>query len=136
MNNEEIKHSDLVLERAALEGRGLTRSERQELREAYNWEQEQATRTGDTLARSVKDFKDNTMNPLDLPRHRVASKCQAFLECPIDFKCRNFNSSYIACRGCTLNETDDVCKKPHLHNDRTFNMLIKRDRIDLDGQEK
>lgn len=128
----EMKYSDEIIERMGKEQRTLTKHERSELREAYLWEKEEEAKNNSTLAQSVRDFKDEK-DPLNMPRHRVHTKCQAFLECPIDYKCRSYDSSYMACRSCTLAETDDVCRKPHIHNERTFNMLIKRDRIDLDG---
>lgn len=127
-----MKHSDKILQKSF--GRGLTVSERQELREAYNYEQLEDQKSRDAITKSVKDFKDDK-NALDLPRHRMYGKCPSFLECPFDFKCRNYNPAYVACVNCVLHETDDVCRKPHLHHDKSFNMLISRERIDLDEEK-
>lgn len=127
-----MKYSDEILMKS--QQRGLTMSERMELREAYNWEKAQDDKSVNSLSRSVKEFKDEE-GLKDLPRYRMIGKCAEFIECPIDFKCRNYNSSHIKCVNCVLHETEEVCMKPELHNERNFNMLYakrQRERIDLD----
>ncbi|PVC75115.1 hypothetical protein C2I27_04310 [Priestia megaterium] len=71
---------------------------------------------------------------LNLPRHQMYAKCTDFVECPIDYKCRNFNSSYMKCQNCELHKTDSVCMKPHIHTEKALNMMISRERIDLDDE--
>jgi hypothetical protein len=133
-----MNRSDELIQKAM--GRGLTMSERQELRESYNWEQGQKEKSRNGLKDSVKNFKDDT-DPLNMPRHRMAGKCADFIECPIDFKCRNYNTAHLKCVNCILHETDEVCMKAELHSEKNFGMLFgnrKRERIDLDdkGQER
>jgi hypothetical protein len=128
-----MKRSDEIIQQAS--SRGLTMSERHELREAYNHEQSEKGKVVSKVERSVKEFKDNTKDPLNMPRHRMQHKCPSFQECPIDYKCRNYSSSIIACVNCVLNDTDDICKKPELHNDKGFNLIISRERIVLDGEK-
>lgn len=70
---------------------------------------------------------------LNLPRHRV--NCPDFVECKIDYKCMNYNSTYVKCTNCTLAQTGDYCKKGHIHNEKTFAMMISRERIELDAEE-
>jgi hypothetical protein len=72
---------------------------------------------------------------LNLPRHQIYTHCTDFVECPIDYKCRNFDSTYAKCRSCVLHETDGICKKKHIHTEKVFNMMISRERIDLDAKE-
>lgn len=133
--NDEVVYSDQILERAALEGRGLTKSERGELREAYLHEQNEKDKQTSMLQKSMQDFKDNTFDPINMPRHKVAYTCPNFVECPIDYKCRAYDPKYVACNNCVLHETDDVCKKPHIHTERAFNMMIKPGRVDLDARK-
>ncbi len=113
--------------------KGLSKSERHELREAYLWEQAEDQKSRDKLKESVEGFRDEH-NVLDIPRHRMHGRCPSFMECPIDFKCRNYNEAIIACQNCELHETDEICMKPHLHNETNFNMILSRERIDLDGK--
>jgi hypothetical protein len=121
--------SDEIIQNAS--GRGLSRKERQELVEAYRWEQDQDKKTQSILSNSVRDFKES--DGLNLPRHIINGKCVDFVECQIDHKCHNYNSSYIKCQNCVLHETDGICKKKHIHNEKTFAMMIKRGRVNLDG---
>jgi hypothetical protein len=120
----EMKYSDEILSRS--QERGLTKHERHELVESYKHEQAEDNKTRGQLARSVKEFKDTQT---DLPRNRT--NCPSFKECPIDFKCINYDSRFVACHNCTLHETDDICQKPNLHNEKTFSMMITRERIEL-----
>lgn len=130
-----MKLSDEILARSFQEGRGLTPSERGELREAYLWEQSEDKKTHSKIEKSVREFRDGK-DPLNMPRHRMHGKCTSFVECPIDLKCRNYNSAYIACRNCELHETDDICMKTDLHNEQNFNMFLARERIELDGKKE
>jgi hypothetical protein len=129
----EMKYSDEILERMRKQGRGLTASERHELREAYLHEQQTDERHRDNLRRSVKDFKDQS-DPLNMPRHQV--NCPDFVECQFDFKCRNYSSTYVKCQNCILHETDGICFKDRIHTEKAFNMMITRGRIDLDDNRK
>lgn len=123
-----MKRSDEIL--AKSQERALTKSERRELREAYNHEQLEDEKSRSKLGDSVHSFKDEVN--LNQPRHRMRGKCASFIECPFDFKCRNYNPTYIKCLNCELNETDDICKKPRLHNEHYYNQLIIRERVNLD----
>ncbi|MBR2245626.1 hypothetical protein [Oceanobacillus profundus] len=67
---------------------------------------------------------------MNLPRHQT--NCPSFVECPIDYKCRNYNPTYVACVTCPLHKTDGICHKKELHNEKTYNMIITRQRVDID----
>jgi|GEM_PF-3288113 len=71
-------------------------------------------------------------DPLNMPRHQVYGECIRFHECPLCFKCRNFNSSNMECRSCILYEEGSICNTEK-HNEKVLNMMIRRQRIDLDG---
>jgi len=126
-----MKRSDEILEKAFAAGRGLTTSERHELRESYKWEQDEGERDRTKMQDSIKKF-DGDVDKLNRPRHRMQGKCMSFVECPIDYKCRNYNPAFLKCVNCPLLETDDVCMKKDIHNERNFEMLIKPGRVDLD----
>lgn len=128
-----MKRSDEILQKAF--GRGLTMSERMELREAYNWEQSQDDKARSSMERSVKEYKDDT-NPLDMPRHRVLPKFPHMQECPICFRMRGYNTSNVRESYYMEQHPDDFCMKPNIHNEKTFAMMIARERIDLDGKEE
>ncbi|SFJ65494.1 hypothetical protein SAMN02799624_05401 [Paenibacillus sp. UNC496MF] len=108
---------------------GLTNSERHEIRERYLAEQVK-TNTFKMDKRTVLG-KEDMMN---LPRHKVHGYCSAFQECPLCYKCRNYDSSHQACRDCVLTEEKLHCNT-QLHNERVLNVMIKRERIDLDGTD-
>ncbi len=122
--------SDEILQRAFQENRSLTDRERHDLREAYLWEQAEDEKGRNKLVQSVKEFQGDQGK--ELPRHRV--NCPSFVECPIDYKCRNFNPSNQQCWSCELYKSDDVCLKPEIHNDKNFQMIFSRERIDLDDE--
>lgn len=105
--------------------------QREQLR--YEYQRDQMKEV--TLKANKRDIygKEDMLN---LPRHEMANKCADFVECPIDYKCRNFDSTYIKCQNCVLHETDGICQKKHIHTEKAFNMMIARERIDLDGKEK
>ncbi|CDQ41775.1 hypothetical protein [Virgibacillus salexigens] len=71
---------------------------------------------------------------LNRPRHQT--NCPSFRECPIDYKCLNYNPTYLECRNCTLHEADGICHKKDIHNDRVFEMMITRPRLDLDAENE
>jgi hypothetical protein len=127
-----MKRSDEILQNAF--GRGLSMSERMELREAYNWEQSQDDKVRNTVESSVKNFKDNNHDPLNMPRHRVLPKFPHMQECPFCFKMRGYNTAYLSERNYMEENPDDFCMKPHIHNERNFNKMITRERIDLDAR--
>lgn len=126
-----MKRSDEILKKASNENRGLTRSERGELREAYLWEKQEGERLKHRIQQYQKEFKEN--HDL-LPRHIMYGKCANFQECPLDFKCRNYNPAYIKCVNCILHEMDGICTKD-IHNPTTYNIMIRRGRIDLDENQ-
>lgn len=134
IKTEEMKYSDQLLQRAFGEGRGLTTSERHELREAYLWEQAEDEKVRSKLSDSVKNFRDE-QDPLNMPRHRVLSKFPHMTECPFCFKIRGYNTAVLSERNYMEDHPDDFCMKPHIHNERNFAMMITRERIDLDGKE-
>ena len=129
-----MKRSDEILKVAFDQGRGLNTGERMELREAYADELKESERTSSKIAQSTKEFKDQT-DMLNMPRHRVYGKCLDFTECPIDFKCRSYNSSYVKCANCILQETDDICMKKEIHTPANLSMFLQRERIDLDEEK-
>lgn len=87
-----------------------------EIREEY-----QKTKGGHQhLDASKLDMKQATVFPKD----RVT--CPAFKECAFDFGCTNYDPKYLACEGCTLKKTGDICTNKALHNDETFSALIER----------
>lgn len=126
-----MKRSDEILQQAF--GRGLTMSERQELRESYNHEQNQGDKTNDVMRKSVKDFKDD--NGLDKPRHRLLNKFPNLTECPICYRMRGYNTAHVAERNYMEDHPDDFCMKTEIHSERNFNMIMSRERIDLDGKQ-
>ena len=127
-----MKYSDEILSKSFSQQRGLSVSERQELRESYLYEQQQDDRSRGQMAQTIKDFNDDK-DTLNMPRHRMHGKCLSFKECPIDYKCRAYNPSRLACRNCELHETEEVCMKPELHNEKNLAMIMSRERIDLDA---
>lgn len=129
-----MKRSDEILQKAF--GRGLTMSERMELREAYNWEQSQDDSSRHKMERSVKEYKDNDRDPLSMPRHRVLPKFPHMRECPICFRMIGYNTASVRESNYMNNHPDDFCMKPNIHNEKTFTMMISRERIVLDGKEK
>jgi hypothetical protein len=128
-----MKRSDEILQKAF--GRGLTMSERVELREAYNWEQSQDDSARHHMKESVKDFKDNTNDQLNMPRHRVLPKFPHMQECPFCFKMRGYNLSSISERNYMDRNPDDFCMKTSIHTEKAMNIMISRERIDLDAKE-
>ncbi|MEC1657207.1 hypothetical protein P9D81_20375 [Bacillus haynesii] len=103
---------------------------RRQLREEY-----EQNRMKEVTIKANKKDQYGKGDMLNLPRHRMYGKCVDFVECPIDYKCHNYNSSYVKCQNCPLHETDDICKKKNIHHSKSFNMMISRERIDLDGSE-
>jgi hypothetical protein len=99
----------------------------------YEFERDQM-RTVNIKAKKTDVYGKEDM--LNLPRHQIQNKCMNFEECPIDYKCRNYNSTYTQCRTCVLHKTDGICQKKHIHTTKAFNMMISRERIDLDDKEK
>lgn len=71
-------------------------------------------------------------NPLDKPRHRT--DCDWFKECSFCYKCENYDPKYERCRQCVLNNTDGICKKPHIHTESAKAKLIKRPVIRKKGK--
>lgn len=114
---------------------GLTMLERGELRELALWEQKQSDRARSSLENSVKDFQSEH-NALDTPRHRAEERNISFDECPLCRKNRNINSKLLREYNHMIRYPDDYCKKRHLHNDKTYQMMIVRGRIDLDRSGK
>jgi hypothetical protein len=102
--------------------------EREELRE--NYLKERMTVVNKQIDRQTILGKEN-MNKL--PRHMV--NCNWFSECPIDFKCRAYNPTYIRCQNCILAKKDLICRKKRLHCERNLNRMITRPFIDLDKKE-
>lgn len=126
-----MKRSDEILQKAF--GRGLTMSERMELREAYNWEQSQDDSSRHQIKRSVKEYKDDK-DALNMPRHRVLNKFPHMRECPICFRMTGYNTAVIKEARYMEQYPDDFCMKPQIHNERSYEMMITRERIDLDAR--
>ncbi|MCD7910919.1 hypothetical protein KC480_05190 [Bacillus velezensis] len=103
---------------------------RKQIREEY-----EQSRLKEVTIKANKKERYGKGDMLNLPRHRMYDKCADFVECPIDYKCHNFNPSYLKCLKCPLLETDDICRKKDIHHSKTFNMMISRERIDLDASE-
>lgn len=74
----------------------------------------------------AKDSEDHRK-----PRHMT--NCPSFVECAFDYKCRNYDSSIMACVNCKLHEVNGICHKKELHTDANMSKLITRPRIDLDA---
>lgn len=123
--------SDEILAKADSEQRGLTRSERMELREAYLWEKEEDKKGVDTFKRNVENSREEETV---LPRHMMQGKCSWFAECPLDFKCRNYDSKYVRCQNCPLHKTEGICHKRELHNERNIAMMMTRPTIEIVGE--
>lgn len=117
-------------------GKSMTLKDRQELREALRFEQEQENRQKSLISNTVKNFKDDSFNPLDMPRHRWLGKNNRYEECPICRRIRNYDTRYISDHNDIQNHPEDFCMKPHIHNEKAFNMMIVRGRVDLDGKRK
>jgi len=109
---------------------GLTQSQRHELVEQYKEEQ---IKTVNVKAKKGVDLSKH--DKLNMPRHQVAGYCTAFEECPLCYKCRNFNSAHIACQKCVLNQEGLLCKKD-VHTESVLNRMIRRERIDLDEKDR
>ncbi|GAK42093.1 hypothetical protein TCA2_4585 [Paenibacillus sp. TCA20] len=108
---------------------GLTESDRREMLEQY--------KAGMMKQESFKAPKGKVLSkedPLNMPRHQVYGECIRFHECPLCFKCRNFNSSDSECRSCILFEEGSICNTEK-HNEKILNMMIRRQRVDLDGTD-
>ncbi len=108
-------------------GGGLSASDRREMMEQY--------KVGQMKQESFKAPKGKVLtkdDPLNMPRHQVHGKCASFHECPLCFKCRNFNSSHSSCRSCVLFEEGKICNTEK-HNEKVLNFMIRRPRVDLDG---
>jgi len=71
---------------------------------------------------------------LNKPMHLV--DCADFVECPIDFKCRNYNPTYVKCVQCPLHEIGGICHKKELHNEKAFDKLITRPKIYIKSKSK
>lgn len=128
-------YSDHLLDKAFEPGRTLTRSERQELREAYLYEEQEKERHVHRVQESVKQFKDE-LDPLNMPRHRTLHRFPYLTECPLCFKMKGIDLSRVKESLYFDHHPEDFCMKPHLHNDKTYHLLIRRPRIDLDGDTK
>jgi|SRR5579875_1305987 len=124
-----MERSDEILQKAFTSGRGLTRSERGELREAYLYEQEQKQSRKISLDKKTVISKEDMLN---LPRHKV--NCPDFEECPLDYKCRNFNPKYMKCQNCILNQDGQICNTK-LHTHEVLSVFIKRSRVNLDEEK-
>ncbi|QHW35852.1 hypothetical protein GZH47_33720 (plasmid) [Paenibacillus rhizovicinus] len=108
--------------------KGLTRSKRQDLVEEYKEEEQRKS----LKINPGKRVNLSTGDPLNMPRHKVHGVCSAFQECPICYKCRSYDSSHMACRSCVLTQEGSLCKR-ELHTEQALNMMIRRERIDLDA---
>jgi hypothetical protein len=102
---------------------------RLELREKYERE-----RIREVTIHAKKRDRYGKEDMLNLPRHQT--NCPNFVECPLDYKCRNYNPTYIACVNCKLHEIDGICHKNEIHNEATFAFMISRERIDLDDKQQ
>lgn len=131
-NKEQIKRSDEILWNASKENRSLTKSERYELREAYVWEKQEESRNSYRLKQTAENFKEEI---IILPRHIMQGRCASFIECPLDFKCRNYDPKYIKCLNCSLHETDGICHKRELHNEKNIAMMITRPRLEIESDK-
>lgn len=110
---------------------GLTTSERGEIRERYLAEQMKnesfTAKKGQVLSKE---------DPNNMPRHMVPDACgTGFEECPLCFKCRGYDSKFMTCRSCPLAVRGLICKT-ELHTPAVLNMMIRRERIDLDVNAK
>lgn len=103
--------------------------ERMMLREQYN--QDRIKRV-DVQAKKQDNYSKE--DPLNKPRHHT--NCPSFSECPICYKCNNYNPTYVACLNCPLHKEDGVCHKKEIHNERIYNMMIAREKIEVNGEEK
>lgn len=112
-----------------MRGEKLTQEDREQLKEEYL--KERITQVNVEAKRRHVYGKEDMLN---LPRH--IKNCPRFLECPIDYKCRAYDSTYQECRDCILHEYNGICHKKELHNEKIFNMMITRERIDLDEIER
>lgn len=129
-----MKHSEEILKRTA--GRKMTLSEKQELREALRYEYEQEKRLQEATRDIVKDFKDESFEVLNMPRHRQLNKNPNWKECPICFRITGYNLSYQTDYNAVRKNPDDFCMKPHIHTEYACSLLIQRERIDLDEDGK
>jgi len=105
----------------------MTNEERIKLKEEYL---KNRLKTVNITAKRRDNFSKE--DKLNLPRHYT--NCPNFLECPFDYKCRNYNPTYIACVNCKLHEIDGICYKKDIHNEFTFAYMISREKIDLDNE--
>ncbi|PGC56698.1 hypothetical protein COM24_07755 [Bacillus toyonensis] len=105
--------------------------QRQEMRSNY-----EKDRMKEVSVRANKRDIYGKENMLDLPRHRIYGKCRYFEECPIDYKCRSYDSSHVKCQNCELVKTDSVCMKKHIHNPPIFEKMIARETIDADESKE
>ena len=124
-----MNRSDEILKKASDEKRGLTKSERHELREAYAWEKQEESRNSNRIKRAAEQSKDD--NGL-LPRNIVSGKCSWFMECPLDFKCRAYDPKFVRCQNCVLHESEGICHKKELHTEKNIAMMIRRPSVDMD----
>ncbi len=106
---------------------GLSKTDRRDMVEQYKAEE--------MKVQNIKAPKGKVLSkedPLNMPRHKVYNDHICFVECPLCFKCRNFDSSKAECMGCVLFDEALICNT-FKHNDKVLNMMIRRERIDLDG---
>lgn len=125
-----MKYSEELLMKYA--GKKMTLSQKQELREALRYEQEQERKLQQAAKDIIKNFEDDTFNPLDMPEHRHLGKNPNWLVCPICRKIRGYDLGRVKDYNAIQAHPDDFCLKPHIHTDWACNMLIQRERIDLD----
>lgn len=123
-----MEHTDDLLAKAY---RGeLTKSQRRDIVDQYKEERMQSN--------SYKAPKGQVLtkeDPLNMPRHRKPDGCRAFQECPLCYKCRSYDSSHVACRSCPLAGEGSICNT-NKHNEFVLNMMIRRERIDLDANKE
>lgn len=107
----------------------MNEADRRALREEYL-----ATRMKTNNLKAKKGQVLSKEDMLNLPRHQAEDHgCFNMDECPLCYKCRNFNSTYAKCRSCPLAKDGLLCKT-NLHTPQVLAMMIKRPRIDLDGE--
>lgn len=86
-----------------------------------------------TIRARNQDIYDRE-DKLNLPRHHT--NCRWFEECPIDYKCKAYNPTYLKCQNCHLHNENGICHKKELHNEKNCEMMIARPRINLDEENE
>jgi hypothetical protein len=71
------------------------------------------------------------------PAHVLGNiiRCPRFIQCPLCYGCRAYDSATLECTQCEVNRKRDICNK-QLHTDEVVSRFITKNQTQLDGDVK